>query len=78
MAIQAHKCNNSNCTGHIKYDNADFNYDKALINQGGVLEKVHCDTCGKSYMVVVSHILIEVNKDGEFVQEVPSCDYPNK
>lgn len=71
MAIQTHKCGNNGCKGHVKYDNAQFNYARSVELNGGVIQHVTCDTCNKTYVIVVSHIVIDIDQDGDFVRQLP-------
>lgn len=75
MAIQAHGCNQQGCSGFIRFDNADFNYQDAIKNNRYVLDNPKCDTCGKEFKVVVSHSLIEVDENDDFVEEIRQVCY---
>lgn len=75
MSIQAHRCNQVGCNGFILFDNADFDY-KAAVNKDYTLDRPTCDTCGKEFMVVVSHVLIEFDEEKhELVDELHECGY---
>lgn len=75
MAIQFHRCNQEGCNGFVAFDNADFDLKEA-VNKDYVLDRPTCDTCGKEFMVVVSHALIEFDEEKwEMVDELPECGY---
>lgn len=76
MSVQAHKCNQPNCNGFILFDNADFKYEKSLEKDNGILDRPQCQKCGKEFIVVVSHTLIEFDEEKcELIDEIPSCCY---
>lgn len=81
MSVQAHKCNQKGCDGFILFENADFNYKEAL-EDNGILDRPQCNKCGKEFMVVVSHTLIEFDEEKmelldeiEEISKVPQCCY---
>jgi hypothetical protein len=75
MSIQAQKCNQPGCKGYILFENADFDYKESLNNNEYVLDKPTCSECGKEFLVVISHVLIEVDENNDLVDEIPQCCY---
>lgn len=74
MSIQAHRCNQDNCNGFILAENADYNYEYAMKNNNGILDRCKCTECGKEFVMVAAHVLVEVDEDDMLVDELPQCD----
>ncbi|WP_168198239.1 hypothetical protein [Crassaminicella thermophila] len=43
-------------------------------NNNGILDRCKCTECGKEFVMVVAHVLVEVDEDDMLVDELPQCD----
>lgn len=64
MAIEAHKCNVEGCTGHVVFENADFDLQKPDTIRGiYAYDNPTCNVCKKEFLVVPHYVVIDFNSD---------------
>ena len=68
MSVEAWKCVDSECKGHIVFENADFDLQNPeTINGYYAYDNPKCTECGKEYLVVPHYTV--VTGDGELEAE---------
>ncbi|WP_312117221.1 hypothetical protein [Brevibacillus reuszeri] len=64
MAIEAHKCNVEGCTGHVVFENADFDMQKPYTIRGlYAYDNPSCNVCKKEFLVVPYYAVIDFNSE---------------
>lgn len=69
------RCNKAGCNGLVLYEDADYDYREAIKDGTYVLDNdLTCDTCGRKFKAVISHMYIyEDEKNGDFEELDSAC-----
>lgn len=64
MSIEAHKCNVKGCTGHVVFENADFDLQKPDTIRGlYAYDNPTCNVCKKEFLVVPHYLVVDFDDE---------------
>ncbi|EJP81226.1 hypothetical protein [Bacillus cereus] len=73
MAIEAHKCNVTGCSGLVVFENADFDlHNPETIKGIYAFDNPTCNVCGKEFLVVPSYSVIDFDEKKQEFEEIES------
>lgn len=71
MSIEAHKCNQKGCEGHVVFENADFDFKNIPTNEEFgfySFDEPKCNKCGKEFLVAPHYVVIDPSSDCEVLE----------
>ncbi|MEG3040871.1 MAG: hypothetical protein RR891_02630 [Clostridium sp.] len=74
MSIGCMRCNKNSCNGLIIYEDADYDIKKAVLNGDWIVDNdLICDTCGRKFKAVVSHVFVHEDEATGNIEELDSA-----
>lgn len=74
MSTGVMRCNKKGCNGLVIYEDADYNIKEAVKNGSYIVDDdLICDTCGRKFKAVVSHVFIYEDENTGDCEELDSA-----
>lgn len=74
MSIGCIRCNKEGCNGLAVYEDADYDIREVVLTGDLIVDNdLVCDTCGRKFKAVVTHIFIHEDESTGEIEELDSA-----